>query len=78
MFCLSGSHDQTLIIWAWDFAQNSVERMHVCRGHAGSVDAIGVNPDKTRFLSGSWDKSLKLWSTSLVPEPGEVVVLFPF
>lgn len=67
---ISGSHDQTLIIWSLDFSQKSVERMHVCRGHAGSVDAICVSPDKSRFLSGSWDKSLKLWSTSLEPEPG--------
>lgn len=67
---ISGSHDQTLIIWSLDFSQKSVERMHVCRGHAGSVDAICVSPDKSRFFSGSWDKSLKLWSTSLEPEPG--------
>ena len=67
----SGSHDQTLIIWALDLSQKSVERMHVCRGHAGSVDAVCVSPDKSRFMSGSWDKSLKIWSTSLDPEPGE-------
>jgi len=67
---ISGSHDQTLIIWALDFSQKSVERMHVCRGHAGSVDAVCLSPDKSRFISGSWDKSLKLWSTSLEPEPG--------
>lgn len=67
---ISGSHDQTLIIWALDLSQKSVERMHVCRGHAGSVDAVCVSPDKSRFMSGSWDKSLKIWSTSLDPEPG--------
>ena len=66
----SGSHDQTLIIWSLDFGQKSVERMHVCRGHAGSVDAVCVSPDGSRFISGSWDKSLKIWSTSLEPEPG--------
>jgi len=67
---ISGSHDQTLIIWSLDFGQKSVERMHVCRGHAGSVDAVCVSPDGSRFISGSWDKSLKIWSTSLEPEPG--------
>jgi len=67
---ISGSHDQTLILWSLDSSRTSVDRMHVCRGHAGSVDAVCLNHDKTRFVSGSWDKSIKVWSAGLDPEPG--------
>lgn len=40
---MSGSHDQTVLLWQWDEAKNEVDCVHSCRGHAGSVDCVAVN-----------------------------------
>ncbi|XP_061185739.1 ribosome biogenesis protein WDR12 homolog [Saccostrea echinata] len=65
---ISGSHDQTLLIWEWNKQENSVECVHACRGHARSVDCVAVNEEKDKFVSGSWDNMLKLWSAAPVAE----------
>ena len=30
-------------------------------GHQGLVDAVAITPDGRRVVSGSWDKTLKVW-----------------
>ncbi|XP_056008326.1 ribosome biogenesis protein WDR12 homolog isoform X1 [Ostrea edulis] len=65
---ITGSHDQTILIWEWHKQDNSVECVHACRGHGGSVDCIAINDEKDKFVSGSWDKMLKLWSAASVAE----------
>ncbi|XP_067649347.1 ribosome biogenesis protein wdr12-like [Haliotis asinina] len=62
---VTGSHDQTLLLWMWQRKQNEVDCVCACRGHAGSVDCVAVNHAQDKFCTGSWDKMLKLWSAGL-------------
>lgn len=55
--------DQTCMIWDWDITKNSVECVHICKGHKGSVEAIGINHDKMLMATGAWDNMLYIWST---------------
>lgn len=59
----SAAQDQNAMIWEWDIKQNSVECVHVCRGHERGVDAIVVSPKGDRMVTGSWDTLVKVWST---------------
>ncbi|KAL1138246.1 hypothetical protein AAG570_009935, partial [Ranatra chinensis] len=63
---VSGSHDQTALLWEWNVEQNVVECVHVCRGHSRGIECIGVNSDETRFATGSWDNTLKIWPAGKV------------
>ncbi|XP_031844303.1 ribosome biogenesis protein WDR12 homolog [Nomia melanderi] len=61
---VSASQDQTAIIWDWNILANSVDCIHVCRGHERGLEAVSINYDKTLMATGAWDTMLKLWSTS--------------
>ncbi|GAB1861397.1 Ribosome biogenesis protein WDR12 homolog [Camponotus japonicus] len=65
---VSASIDQTCMIWSWDIIKNSVECVHVCKGHKRSVEAVSVNYDKTLMATGAWDNMLFVWSTSTQEE----------
>lgn len=59
----SASQDQTAIIWDWNITENSVDCIHVCRGHERGLECVSVNNDKTMMATGAWDTMLKIWST---------------
>lgn len=49
---MSGSHDQTVLLWQWDEEKNEVDCVHSCRGHAGSVDCVAVNQSGDKVGTG--------------------------
>ncbi|BET01892.1 Pescadillo homolog [Nesidiocoris tenuis] len=58
---VTGSHDETCMVWEWDTEENTVRCTDICRGHTQSVECLSVSPDGGRFASGGWDKFLKIW-----------------
>ena len=45
---LTGGHDEVILLWQWNQTTNCVDCTCACRGHAGSVDSIAVDPTKTK------------------------------
>ncbi len=57
---LSGSLDGTCKVWD---VYNNRELRRTYSGHSAAVRCINFNPDGTRFLSGGFDRFLRLWDT---------------
>ena len=51
---VTGSHDQTALVWQWNRDTNEVDCRLSCRGHAASVDCVAVAPtgEQVNCLSG--------------------------
>ena len=51
---VSGSQDQNVHIWRYNRQEEEEEEdvtvslLHCCKGHARSVEALAVNPDRTK------------------------------
>ena len=54
---LSGSQDDTLILWDL----KSGEAIQALRGHGGAITSIAISPDGRHALSGSVNMPLRLW-----------------
>ncbi|KAF9418783.1 hypothetical protein HW555_004450, partial [Spodoptera exigua] len=65
---VSGSHDQSAMLWVWNVPRNSVDCVVTCRGHEKGIECLAVSADASRFATGSWDNNVNLWSTSLAEE----------
>ena len=55
---VSGSYDNTVILWKWN---ESVLPVQVLEGHVQAVLCVAMNRDGRRVISGSSDCSLKVW-----------------
>ncbi|KAM7447635.1 WD repeat-containing protein 12 [Porites harrisoni] len=59
---ISSSQDQSIRLNQWSCDKNKAECIHICKGHSQSVDTVAVDVSKSKFCSGSWDRTLKIWS----------------
>ena len=74
---LSGSRDKSIIQWELNFEgtkisykddqDNTKEKILVGKplkslhGHNHFVSSLALNSDNTKLVSGSWDKTIRLW-----------------
>eukprot|EP00301_Raphidiophrys_heterophryoidea_P002393 c11113_g1_i1.p1 GENE.c11113_g1_i1~~c11113_g1_i1.p1 ORF type:complete len:821 (-),score=243.84 c11113_g1_i1:104-2533(-) len=55
-FVVTGSQDTTARLWS-----SAGNELGVLVGHEDSVCALAVSPDGLRLVSGSWDKTARVW-----------------
>lgn len=58
----SASHDQTAMLWEWNVTSNSVDCVHICRGHERGLECVATDGEGTKVATGGWDALLKIWS----------------
>jgi guanine nucleotide-binding protein subunit beta-2-like 1 protein len=69
-FLVSGSRDRNLIVWDLDLEAGvgkQVDEVSIgkplksLKGHNHFVSCLALTPDNKHVISGSWDKTLRLW-----------------
>ena len=68
---VSCGQDQVVSMMRWEEESNSVITVNTCRGHERSVESVAVSPGGETFATGSWDTTVKVWSSRLVEEGEE-------
>ena len=68
---VSCGQDQVVSMMRWEEESNSVITVNTCRGHERSVESVAVSPGGETFATGSWDTTVKVWSSRLVVEGEE-------
>jgi glucose repression regulatory protein TUP1 len=59
-YIAAGSLDNSVMIW--DFSNGTlVKRLDGADGHRNSVYSVAFSPDGKSLISGSWDKTIKMW-----------------
>ncbi|KAL2633693.1 hypothetical protein R1flu_005172 [Riccia fluitans] len=76
---ITGSKDRTLRMWelpSEDLSSQKASKSSKCfRGHTSSVQCVAASPSGNQVCSGSWDSSIRLWSTThgdVDPETEEI------
>jgi sugar lactone lactonase YvrE len=53
---MQGAEDNTACLW--DLRGNQLQ---LFKGHEGSINSVAFSPDGNMILTGSWDKTARLW-----------------
>ena len=61
---MPSTSDSKTAIEIWDVTNEVPVRRHNLLGHTDKIMWVGFSPDDKIIASSSWDRSLKLWSTS--------------
>ncbi|CAG8440041.1 13062_t:CDS:10 [Ambispora leptoticha] len=67
VICLTASQDRTIRAWHSSISDKQYDVLYECRGHKGSVESISINAQEALFSSGSWDSSIRIWTTTATP-----------
>ena len=59
------------MLYKWNVKENSVDQMNACRGHSRKVDCLAVSPSGDLIASGSYDTTLKIWSSKVQEDKGQ-------
>jgi len=57
---VAGAHDWAVSLWD---AGNAAQAPRVVEGHGNAVQAVAVSPERQLLLTGSADRTLKLWNS---------------
>ncbi|KAJ3106516.1 Transducin (beta)-like 3 [Phlyctochytrium planicorne] len=61
-YLISGSKDNTAIVWAYDEESKKLSLFGTCAGHTEAVSAVSFAKKSSSFvLTGSEDRTVKLW-----------------
>ncbi|KAJ3303702.1 Transcription factor spt8 [Kappamyces sp. JEL0829] len=60
VWCLSGTESGSINLWSVRHEEGKLQ--HVIRGHRSTVSCLSIGLDERSCMSGSWDKTVKLWS----------------